>query len=142
MTLKTIAFTAFVATTALAGIASAQEFNKEQVCAEQKDANLAALTAARAARPDAAAVKAVITEAAGRVVGNNICLADLLTDADADIAAILAETADSGDIAPAAGPEGETPAFGGGDATPTPENPGQLNTPVTGAPASPASPAL
>ena len=66
----------------------------------------------------------------------------MLTDADADIAAVLAEMADSGaGIETAAGPEGETPNFGDGTG-PGGENPGQLNTPVTGGAASPASPAL
>ena len=141
MTLKTTLFAALLASTTLVGATFAQGFDKEKVCNEQKATNEAGLQAARTARPDAAAVKAAVATLAGQVPGNNICLADLLAEGDDDIAAALAELADSGDVAPAAGPEGETPNFGG-DTGPGVENPSQLNTPVNPPASSPSSPSV
>lgn len=140
MTVKTTLFAALLASTTLVGATFAQGFDKEKVCAEQKATNTAGLQAARTARPDAAAVKAAVAALAGQVPGNNICLADMLADGDDDIAAALAELADAGaNVETAAGPEGDTPDFTGGDA-PAGENPGQLNTPVNPPASSPSSP--
>ena len=141
MTMKITLIAALLASSTLVGASFAQGFDKEKVCAEQKAGNTKALEAARAARPDAAAVKAAIAAAAGIVPGNNICIADMLTEADADIAEALAELADSGDIETAAGPDGDAPQDFTGDDAPAGENPSQLNTPVTAPAASPAVPA-
>ncbi len=143
MTTKLLFAAALLATTTLAGVTFAQvEFDQEKVCAAQLTANTAALEAARAARPDAAAVRELVVAAASRATGNNVCLANLLNaETDSDIAEVLAQLADSGDIAPAAGPEGDTPDFGG-DAAPVGENPSQLNQPVAAPASSPSAPEL
>lgn len=148
---KTLALAALLATSALVSGAYAQAaFDKEKVCAEQKDQNLAALAAVKAASPDQAAMKALLAAAMKRVPGNGICLADLngannaTGSVNQTIANLLGELADSGDIETAAGPEDgatqdfNTPAAPGA----TPEGDTPLNvTPPAASPSAPAAPA-
>lgn len=143
---------ALMATVSLPALAATTDDavqNKKAVCAKQLTDNEKLLSDMRAARPNKAAMQALLDAALLVTPGSPICLADLLGEGDDDIGEMLAgklADADNANIETAAGPEDETPGDlgetteGGGDNGENAEQLGGGTNNTT--PASPSAPTL